>query len=761
LGNLPATVSPPTPPPSRRAPASGRAPAFRRGLAAGGATLTLLALAAAPARVAGMLRVPGGPGTEVAWGMAGVLRDLAAVVLVVAPALLVLTALVPLAVRPLRSGRWQRAGAPLVAVPFGLALWAFGITAHEFKSERGAYPTIFDLAEGASNASFLQGTLGFLRYDRYWIPAVLFGVAGAVLLASRLHRPRLVPAAVMAWRPWLAGVAIALLSGAAGLRLFAAVTASPRFRFSASVVGDPFRAIMESSLDLLVQRGKIAPRDLVVTAQLPVSRAAEGASLLGWPPRRDAGAAAPCAHHPYARPLDRSAEPPIPDARGEELVRAFERVSELVFPPEDPRVVVWQLALESFRADDLHALNALAPREIDPFVNALYESAARGGEGVVASRSTYQAGVRTAQGLGALTCGLGTLPYNLSIIRDLQPFPLRCLSDVLTDAGFRGSFFYGSDATFDGMSTFLGAHGFAEQVSQTELPADLPTGAWGAVTDLALVDEATRTVAAHLETDASPRLVMLMSLSNHSPYAAPQDLPPEVGARVDHALSTTTNHAIDDDRRRIVTHSYTDLAVERFFRRLDALHMAERSIVVLAADHSTGEGYVWGKATDAPESDDSKARIPFAIVFPPALRERARDRGALEAAIGAAQRALDAAPISQNDIPALTLALLRAHDRVKAMPAEGRWHTLGGQITSPWFRPGQRPGAYVLGINGVSELFVLDRAGDRVGPYEESVFLKTRGDRYVVTPSLVPVTATLASVMRGEPAPCESARVDR
>ena len=79
----------------------------------------------------------------------------------------------------------------------------------------------------------------------------------------------------------------------------------------------------------------------------------------------------------------------------------------------------------------------------------------------------------------------------------------------------------------------------------------------------------------------------------------------------------------------------------------------------------------------------------------------------------------------------------------------------------PVVQPGPRPGAYVLGINGVSELFALDRAGARVGPYEESVFLKTRGDRYVVTPTLVPVTATLASVMRAEPGPCESARVDR
>jgi hypothetical protein len=249
---------------------------------------------------------------------------------------------------------------------------------------------------------------------------------------------------------------------------------------------------------------------------------------------------------------------------------------------------------------------------------------------------------------------------------------------------------------------------------------------------------------------------MLMSLSNHSPYKAPADLPADIGTRVDHALATVTNHAVGDDRARIVTHAYTDAAVAKFFQRLDALHLSERSIVVLSADHSTGEDYVWGRDTKEPETDDAKAKIPFVIVMPRALLERAHDRPALSQALQDAQRALDAAPLSQNDIPALMLALVRSHGAVRAMPAERRWHTLGGQITSPWFHPMARAGAYMLGINSVSELFALDRTGTRVGAYEESVFLKTRADRYVVTPSLLPVTATLSSVMRAPTSPCDA-----
>ena len=50
----------------------------------------------------------------------------------------------------------------------------------------------------------------------------------------------------------------------------------------------------------------------------------------------------------------------------------------------------------------------------------------------------------------------------------------------------------------------------------------------------------------------------------------------------------------------------------------------------------------------------------------------------------------------------------------------------------------------------MSELFVLDRKGERVGSYEDSVFLKTRADRYRVTPRLIPVTATLIETMKSK-----------
>lgn len=713
--------------------------ALRRGVTAALWAIGLLAVAAFPSRLAGALKGWGSLGARAERVVAGTWLDLAAALLVLTPLMLGLGLLVPLVLRPLRRAGWQRWGGLAATLPLGFALWVFTVTAQEVKSERGSFPTMFDLSEGGTNASFIEGMVGFLGYDRIRTPAIVgVGLAALVVVAALRRRPT----EAVAWRWWSAGYGAGLVFTAALVVVGQSALAQVN-RFSPAALGDPLTGLIESSLDMAQHRGPASARALILDAQLPADAAARGATLAGWP-ATDGG----CAPNPFVRPLDRAREPATKDPRGSALVSAFEDVSRALFAHDEGPVAVFFVSLEGFRADDLHALNAQAPRALAPFTTALYERAARGGEGVLASRKMIQAGVRTAHNLGAMTCGLGTLPYNLAFIRDLQPFPMRCTSDVLADAGFRHSFFYGSDATFDEMHHFFARHRYVELISQVELPKDSPKGTWEGVTDFAVFDFGLQRVAKELTTTATSQFALLMSLSHHSPFTTPDDLPAEVAARIDEALKTTPNHADADDRKRLVAFSYTDAAVERLVGRLDAAAIADRSIVVLMADHSTGHPYVWG--AEATETDAQKAQVPFVVVVPPAFRARLADPAAFDAAMSAAQRQLEAGPLSLNDVPTLLLALLSAQAGVKALPAEQRWHTLGGQVTSPWFDAGG--GGALLSINGVSELFTVDAKGERLGGYEDSVFLKTRADRYRVTPRLIPLTATLQQVMRCAPA---------
>jgi hypothetical protein len=715
-------------------------PALRRGASAGLLGIVVLGASAFPARLSRAIQGWGDWLPRLERAVVGTLLDYAAVVFLLVPLLALLSLLVPVIVAKVRGPRWQRLGGALAAMPLGAGLWVLTVVAQEVKSERGSFPTMFDLAEGGTNASFIEGMIGFLQYQRIWLPA-LVGVALAITLVVAVTRRG--SSELLAWRGWTLGLLGGLGAGALAVWLASTGLAAASNSFSPAALGDPLTGLVESSIDMARHKGPATARELVLDAELPPTARAEGARRLGWPPVASDGG---CATHPYARPLDPEREPMTKDPHGRALVQAFERVSQALFT-DDGRVAVFFVSLEGFRADDVHALNPAAPLAIAPFTSGLYEAAQRG-EGVIASTKMFQAGVRTAHCLGAMMCGLGTLPYNLSFIRDLQPFPVRCTADVLADAGFRHAFFYGSDSKFDEMDTFLKAHRYASITSQAELPRGLPKGTWEGVTDFAVFDEAVKQTASALAD--GPQFTLLMSLSNHSPFTAPEDLPPAVSARVEEALKTAVNRADADDKPRLLTYSYTDAAVERLFQKLDETGLAERSIVVFMADHSTGHSYVWGP-TD-PETDAEKTQIPFVIAVPKAFRERAKDPAALEAAFKAAQQQVEQTAVSQNDVPTLLLALLRSHPGLRALPAAARWHTLGGQVTSPYFEPGGEKGTYLIGINGVSELYSFDRTGARVGGYEDSVFLKTRADRYRVTPRLIPVTATLSQTMTACPA---------
>lgn len=709
--------------------------AIRRGVTAAVWAVVLLGVAAFPSRLAGALKGWGSWSTRAERVLAGTWLDLAAGLLVLAPFMVVLGLALPLLLRPLRRAGWQRWGGLVATLPLGFALWVFTVTAQEVKSERGSFPTVFDLSEGGTNASFIEGMVGFLGYDRIRTPAIVGVTLAVVVLIAALRRR---PADAVPWRAWSAGYGLGLVATAAVVVIGQSALAQVN-RFSPAALGDPLTGLIESSVDLMQHRGPSSARDLILDAELPVDSAAKGATLAGWP-AMDGG----CAPMPFARPLDRDREPETRNPRGTALVKSFEGVSRALFTDGDPKLAVFFLSLEGFRADDIHALNPKAPRALAPFTTALYERSAKRGEGVLTSRAMIQAGVRTAHNLGAMTCGLGTLPYNLAFIRDLQPFPMRCTSDVLADAGFRHSFFYGSDATFDEMHHFFGKHRYVEQISQVELPNDLPKGTWDGITDFAVFDFGVKRVAEELKTTNAPQFALLMSLSNHSPFTTPEDLPAEIPTRIDAALKSTPHHADADDQKRLVAFSYTDAAVERLVSQLDAAGIAERSIVILMADHSTGHAYVWGD--EATETDAQKSQVPFVVIVPPAFRARLANPEAFDAAVADAQQQLDSGPVSLNDVPTLLLALLSAQQDVKALPADLRWHTLGGQLTSPWFDAGG--GASLISINGVSELFAVDERGERLGGYEDSVFLKTRADRYRVTPRLIPITATLQQVMR-------------
>jgi hypothetical protein len=81
------------------------------------------------------------------------------------------------------------------------------------------------------------------------------------------------------------------------------------------------------------------------------------------------------------------------------------------------------------------------------------------------------------------------------------------------------------------------------------------------------------------------------------------------------------------------------------------------------------------------------------------------------------------------------------------LPDDQRWHTLGGQVTSPHFH-GFVDNAVIEGINGVSQVVAFDAHGVRIGDATRATFLQSSADRYRSTPALLPMVIPLQRLLR-------------
>lgn len=630
-----------------------------------------------------------------------------------------------------------------------LVTWLAAVSFAEFQIERGSLPVWHDMM-GGMDAAFVTSSLGNVVYLRYLLPGVVAWLLIGVALVAFGRRCAARPPAPSTWSFVLAFVTSCTIFSLATHPVHAPRVPLPRMLVKTQGVTSPFGRFFGSAAVALTG-GATEPRQILAEASLPAALAPEGAHLLGLPFQDTSRA---CQPHPWAAPLD---EPSTGDPSS--IKEGMRRIGEALWAEgrgAPKELLLFQISLESFRAADLTALNPAAPRGLAPFMNGLYEAARKGSRSVLAAGNLWQGGVRTSQGLSAFTCGLGALPHGISLVRDLGDVPLRCLSDVLVDAGFEATFAYGSHARFDNMDTFLGFHGFRHWLTQDTLPRGLPLGEWDAVTDRALM---AHTLTSLAKAPPRPGLVLLMTLSNHSPFQAPQDLPPDVEARVAHALAERPNLARREDHRRLVTYAYSDVAVQEFFARLDATGLSSRSIVVLHADHATGERFVWplpnGKEG---KTNEAKGRIPFVVVFPEALTAQAADPESLRTALRTTQQSFATQPVSLNDVPRWLLALLAAHPDVRRLPSPWRWHTLGGMTASPHFSFPGRQAPRLFGINGLNQLFFLGAEGALVGQLEDVMALSHPEELHTATQPLFPATVLWSGFLTGHAQRCPEPR---
>lgn len=183
-----------------------------------------------------------------------------------------------------------------------------------------------------------------------------------------------------------------------------------------------------------------------------------------------------------------------------------------------------------------------------------------GGEGVLFTRF-YANSFRTDRGLVSVLSGFPAQPT-----MSLMKFPrktthLPSIAGAMKAAGYGADYYYGGDADFTNMRSYLVNSGFENIVSDVDFPVKERLSKWG-VPDHLVFERLLRDLRSDKRQE--PMLRVLQTSSSHEPFDVPYD--------------RLANN-------RLNAFAYTDDCVGKFIARLKQTDRWKNSLVILVPDH--------------------------------------------------------------------------------------------------------------------------------------------------------------------------------
>ena len=174
----------------------------------------------------------------------------------------------------------------------------------------------------------------------------------------------------------------------------------------------------------------------------------------------------------------------------------------------------------------------------------------------------YANSFRTDRATPAIISGFPSQPSTSIMKYVSKTEKLPSIPHTLKDNGYDIAFYYGGDATFTNLQTYLVSCGFEKIVSEKDFPVSQRTGKWGA-NDGALFD---RFLDDYLEEKSeSPRFRIVQTSSSHDPFDVPDyNVLPDIRANA---------------------FSYTDMCLGKFMDRLSSSSQWDNTLVIMVPDH--------------------------------------------------------------------------------------------------------------------------------------------------------------------------------
>jgi hypothetical protein len=227
-------------------------------------------------------------------------------------------------------------------------------------------------------------------------------------------------------------------------------------------------------------------------------------------------------------------------------------------------------------------------------------------------------------------------------------------------------------------------------------------------------------------------------------------MPAEVARNVEQVCGTRPWIPVDDCARLAVI-AYADHALGEFLDKLAASPLATRSIVVLSADHATSEMGLWAGSSE----EKGRAHVPYVVYVPPAVVAASPRPELLPPLLTALHDRAATQVVSLSDSPTIVTALLSSTKELRSIPSAWRFHTFGGQATSPHFAFAARPSARIWGTDSAAYVFSADAEGN-VSAYEnKNRSFSDVAELDAMNPSLRGPAAFLSSFVKGYLLRCE------
>ncbi|MGL4632729.1 MAG: LTA synthase family protein [Leadbetterella sp.] len=178
----------------------------------------------------------------------------------------------------------------------------------------------------------------------------------------------------------------------------------------------------------------------------------------------------------------------------------------------------------------------------------------------------YASGDRTDKGLPAILSSYPAQPTESIIKTPTKSSSLPVLTDVFLKNGYATSFYYGGDAEFANMKSYLLKANFDKIIDVHDFPSELDDSKWG-IKDEYLFNKHLNDFA---QVGKKPFFSTMLTLSSHEPF----DVAP-------HAIFTGT----DVESKFMNSINYTDKCLNDFLTKAEKMPWWKNTLVIIVADH--------------------------------------------------------------------------------------------------------------------------------------------------------------------------------